>query len=62
MGRVAKEYATLASYATVGDGLAVQGEEARRATNDVDTWLRRVQPPPSTVKHTSGTEGNPDPA
>lgn len=40
MGRVADEYAALAPDATVGEGLAVQGEAARRATSDVDAWLR----------------------
>lgn len=40
MGRVAIDCASLAPEATVGAGLAVQGEEARRATDDVDTWLR----------------------
>jgi flavodoxin len=40
MGRVADEYAALAPDAKVGEGLAVQGEEARRATSEVDTWLR----------------------
>jgi flavodoxin len=42
-GRIPEEYAALAPDATIGDGLAVKGEEARRATSDVDTWLRRVQ-------------------
>jgi len=42
MGRVADEYATLAPDATVGDGLAVQGEEAQHAGDDVDRWFRRV--------------------
>jgi flavodoxin len=43
MGRVAEEYAALAPDATLGDGLAVRGEAARRATDDVDRWLRRVR-------------------
>jgi flavodoxin len=43
MGRIAEEYAALAPDATVGDGLAVRGEEAQRATDDVDRWLRRVR-------------------
>lgn len=43
IGRVAEEYSSLAPDATTGDGLAVQGEEARQATNDVDSWLRRAQ-------------------
>jgi flavodoxin len=48
MGRVAEEYAALAPDATVGDGLAVRGEDARRATDDVDTWLRRARLLPRT--------------
>lgn len=44
MGRVAEEYATLAAAATIGEGLAVQGEEAAQATDEVRTWLRRVGP------------------
>lgn len=44
MGRVAEEYATLAPAATIGEGLAVQGEEAAQATDEVRTWLRRVGP------------------
>jgi flavodoxin len=42
MGRVADEYTALAPDATIGEGLAVRGEEARDATNDVDTWLQAV--------------------
>jgi hypothetical protein len=44
MGRVAEEYANLAPAATIGEGLAVQGEEAAQATDEVSTWLRRVGP------------------
>ncbi|WP_427383845.1 flavodoxin [Janibacter sp. G56] len=43
MGRVAEEYAALAPDATIGDGLAVRGEHARSATDEVDRWLRRVR-------------------
>jgi hypothetical protein len=43
MGRIPDEYAALAPDATVADGLAVQGEKARCATNDVDTWLQSVR-------------------
>ena len=42
MGRVADEYAALAPQASLGDGLAVQGEEAQQAGADVDRWLRRA--------------------
>ena len=40
MGRVADEYATVARAATVGKGLAVQGEVAHDAGPDVQNWLR----------------------
>jgi Flavodoxin len=35
MGRVAEEYAALAPVATIGDGLAVRGEEARRRDSEL---------------------------
>jgi flavodoxin len=42
MGRAAEEYAELCVGATIGNGLAVQGEEARQARPDVRSWLRRT--------------------
>jgi hypothetical protein len=40
MGRVADENAQLCVGATIGEGLAVQGEQARRAGPLVEDWLR----------------------
>jgi flavodoxin len=42
IGLVADELTERVPGATVGEGLAVQGEEARQAGNDVDQWLRDV--------------------
>lgn len=42
MGQVADEYAELCAGATIGEGLAVQGEEADQSRPDVEDWLRRV--------------------
>jgi hypothetical protein len=44
MGRVAEEYATLVPAATIGEGLAVRGEDAAQARDEVSTWLGRVGP------------------
>ena len=41
MGRVADEYAQTLPGATLGDGLAVRGEEASGARGLVEDWLRR---------------------
>jgi flavodoxin len=41
MGRVADEYAQTLPGATLGDGLAVRGEEASGARGEVEDWLRR---------------------
>jgi flavodoxin len=38
MGRVAEEYATLVPAATIGEGLAVRGEDAAQARDEVSTW------------------------
>jgi hypothetical protein len=40
MGQVRDEYARLAPEARIGNGLAVQGEKAQEAVNDVENWLR----------------------
>jgi flavodoxin len=40
MGRVRRDYSDLLPDTAITDGLAVQGEEARQARGDVDTWLR----------------------
>ncbi|MGG5260111.1 flavodoxin [Phycicoccus avicenniae] len=42
LGRVADEYAELLPRSTVGEGLAVRGEEAAGARPDVEDWLRRT--------------------
>jgi flavodoxin len=42
LGRAAEEYAELCRGATVGEGLAVLGEEAARSGPDVEDWLRRI--------------------
>lgn len=41
-GRTMDTYSALAPGATIGDGLAVRGEEAAQAGGDVDAWLRRL--------------------
>jgi flavodoxin len=41
MGSVAEEYAQKLPGATVGQGLAVRGEEATQARREVEDWLRR---------------------
>jgi flavodoxin len=43
LGTAPRDYARLAPAATIGDGLAVQGEEARDAEVDVQKWLRAVR-------------------
>lgn len=43
MGQIADEYAELCAGATIGQGLAVRGEEARQARPDVEDWLRRTE-------------------
>jgi flavodoxin len=40
MGRVADEYTETLSGTTIGDGLAVRGEEASGARGQVEEWLR----------------------
>jgi len=40
LGNAPRDYARLALAATIGDGLAVQGEEARDAEADIQRWLR----------------------
>jgi len=40
LGTVLRDYARLAPAATLGDGLAVQGEEAADAAPDIERWLR----------------------
>jgi flavodoxin len=42
LGRTIDTYTALAPGATIGEALAVQGEEAADAGGDVDAWLRRI--------------------
>jgi hypothetical protein len=42
IGRVATDYARLCPASTIGDGLAVRGEEATQARPEVEAWLRRI--------------------
>ncbi len=41
LGRTIDTYTALAPGATIGEALAVRGEEAADAGGDVDAWLRR---------------------
>lgn len=40
LGNAPRDYARLLPASTIGDGLAVQGEEVREAGADVEAWLR----------------------
>ncbi len=42
MGSVARDYVELCPEATIGEGLAIQGEEATGARASVEAWLRRI--------------------
>ncbi|GII05568.1 flavodoxin [Planobispora takensis] len=42
MGAAPEEYAAACPGATIGDGLAVRGEQVRQASAAVQSWLRRV--------------------
>ena len=42
MGNTIEDYTRLCPDASVGEGLAVRGEEARDARNDVSLWLKRI--------------------
>jgi flavodoxin len=42
LGRAAEEYARACPGATVGEGLAVRGEEVDQARDAVSSWLKRV--------------------
>lgn len=42
MGRVDRDYTELCPSSRIGEGLAVQGEEAAQARPEVDAWLRRI--------------------
>ena len=42
LGTTVRDYAALCSGATIGEGLAVRGEEVREAGAAVESWLRRL--------------------
>jgi hypothetical protein len=42
MGDTIEDYTRLCPQSTIGEGLAVRGEEARDAQADVQTWLRKI--------------------
>jgi len=42
LGTVPRDYAASAPRATVGSGLAVQGEEVRSAAPQIESWLHQV--------------------
>ena len=42
MGRVERDYAQLCPGSTIGEGLAIRGEQAAQAQPDVTAWLRRI--------------------
>jgi flavodoxin len=43
LGTTPEDYAALCPRATIGCGLAVQGEKARGAEPEVEAWLRRIR-------------------
>jgi flavodoxin len=42
LGRTVDDYTRLCPRSTIGEGLAVRGEEAADARGDVEAWLRRI--------------------
>jgi hypothetical protein len=42
LGTTARDYAASCPGATIGEGLAVRGEEVRDAGAAVEAWLRRI--------------------
>lgn len=42
LGTTERDYAASCPGATIGEGFAVRGEEARKADADVQRWLRRI--------------------
>lgn len=43
LGTTVQEYTTACPGATIGEGLAVRGEEVRDAGAEVEAWLRRIK-------------------
>lgn len=44
LGTTARDYAASCRGATIGEGLAVRGEEVGNAGAAVSAWLRRINP------------------
>ena len=42
LGRTVDDYTRLCPRSTIGDGLAVRGEQAGDARADVEAWLRKI--------------------
>jgi hypothetical protein len=42
LGTTVEDYTRLCPDSTIGEALAVRGEEARAARSDVEAWLRRI--------------------
>jgi hypothetical protein len=42
LGNTERDYAASCPGATLGEGLAVRGEEVRQADDEVRSWLRRI--------------------
>lgn len=42
LGTTERDYAALCPGATIGEGLAVRGEEVDKADAEVRSWLRRI--------------------
>jgi hypothetical protein len=43
LGSTERDYAASALGATIGEGLAVRGEEVRSAQSQAEQWLRRIR-------------------
>lgn len=43
LGTTVRNYAASCPGATIGEGLAVRGEEVKAAGADVEAWLRRIK-------------------
>jgi flavodoxin len=43
LGSTERDYAALAPRATIGEGLAVRGEEVQSAQSQAEDWLRRIR-------------------
>jgi len=43
LGHVVEEYTAACRGATIGEALAIRGEEAERSRSEVEPWLRRIR-------------------